>query len=343
MMKPVRGVDQGSLENFTSFCLQNYSGRQQLLFCVADRDDPAIPVIKELILRFPNHDITLNINPKIHGPNRKISNLINSFHLVKYDLIMICDSDIRVTPDLLSSVTRHFHQENLGLVTSPYRSSELHGAVTALEGLAFCTEMIPNVVTAIRLEGLTFALGAAMTFRRDALASIGGLESLVAYLADDYQLGNRIHRAGWQLKMDDLFVESMLRPERLSEILQRQLRWARTMRVSRPGGFLASGITLPGLAILLALLLAPPVQAFIAILLLYIIRLGVSSCFSRYYVNDRLLPRWFWLLPLRDLLAFCTWLLSFCGNRVSWRDNRFIIQKDGKLQPETSSDPFTTD
>lgn len=29
-----------------------------------------------------------------------------------------------------------------------------------------------------------------MTFRRQALKDIGGLEALVDYLADDYQLGN---------------------------------------------------------------------------------------------------------------------------------------------------------
>lgn len=334
IMKPVKGVDQGSFENFASFCQQQYAGQQQLLFCIADQQDPAVPVIQEVIRRFPEHDISLNINPAIHGPNHKISNLINGFHLVKHDLIMICDSDIRVPPIFFTSVCRHFNRNDLGLVTSPYRSSTVHGPVTAIEGLAFSTEMIPNVVTAIRLEGLSFALGAAMTFRKEALTAIGGLESLVDYLADDYQLGNKIHRAGWRLQMDDLFVESMLRPESLRSIFLRQLRWSRTMRVSRPGGYLASGITLPGLALLLALIVSPPQGVLIATLLLYLIRLVVSTCFSRCYTKDRLLPRWWWLLPLRDLLAFFTWLLAFCGNRVTWRDNRFIIQPDGKLLPD---------
>lgn len=332
ILKPIKGMDEGSYENFASFCRQDYAAPLQLIFCVAAADDPAIEVIKQLMADFPQLDIYLNIDPTIHGPNYKVSNLINAFPQAKYDLLMICDSDIRVEPTFLQSVTAHFSLPETGLVTSPYRSSSVHGAVTAFEALAFTSEMVPNVVTALKLEGLSFALGAAMTFRRQALQDIGGLEALVEYLADDYQLGNQIHRAGWQLVLDHQFVESMLKPETLTSILSRQLRWARTMRVSRPGGYLASGITLPGLAIIAALLTGPPLQALSAISLLYLIRLSITSHFSRCYLRDNLLPAWAWLLPLRDLLAFGTWLLAFAGNRVNWRGHCFLIGSNGKLK-----------
>lgn len=332
ILKPVKGMDEGSYENFASFCKQDYAAPQQLIFCVADADDPAIEIIQQLMADFPHHDISLNIDPAIHGPNYKVSNLINAFPKTKYDLLMICDSDIRVEPTFLQSVTTHFSGPGVGLVTSPYRSSTVHGAITAFEALAFTSEMVPNVVTALKLEGLSFALGAAMTFRRQALQDIGGLEALVEYLADDYQLGNQIHRAGWQLVLDRQFVESMLKPESLATIFSRQLRWARTMRVSRPGGYLASGITLPGLAIVAALLSGPPLLALSAISLLYLVRLTVTTLFSRYYLRDNLLPAWAWLLPLRDLLAFGTWLLAFAGNHVIWRGHCFLIISNGKLK-----------
>lgn len=332
ILKPVKGMDEGSYENFVSFCQQEYPAPIQLLFAVAAPDDPVIPIIQALIARHPEHDINLHIDDTIHGPNYKISNLINAFHLAKHDLLIICDSDIRVAPDFLQSVTTHFGDPRVGLVTSPYRSSTVHGMATAFEALAFTSEMIPNVVTALKLEGLSFALGAAMTFRRQALEDIGGLTALVEYLADDYQLGNKIHHAGWRLVLDRQFVESMLKPERLSVILSRQLRWSRTMRVSRPGGYLASGITLPGLAIVAAFTLGQPACALSAIACLYLIRLSVTTCFSRLFIKDALLPRWGWLLPLRDLLAFATWLLAFLGNRVNWRGHCFLVQPDGKLK-----------
>jgi ceramide glucosyltransferase len=193
--------------------------------------------------------------------------------------------------------------------------------------------MIPNVLVALQLEGLSFALGASMAVRREALASIGGFQALVDYLADDYQLGNKVHHAGWGIVLDRCFVESMMKAESLTAVLSRQLRWARTMRVSRPGGYLASGITLPFPAVFLAALLAPsPQTGLAAITLLYGLRLTVSTIFSRRFVRDDLLPRWLWLLPLRDMLAFFCWALSFLGNRVEWRGTRFSLKPGGKIE-----------
>ena len=332
ILKPAKGMDGDSYDNFASFCSQKYPGDVQLVFAVASPDDPVVAVIRQLMADYSNHDISLVINPALHGPNYKVSNLINAFPEVRHDLIIVCDSDISVTPDYLTSVTSHFRDPQVGLVTSLYRTSGVHGIATALEALGFTAEMIPNVLVARQLEGLTFALGASMAVRREALVAIGGFETLAGYLADDYQLGNKIHRAGWRIALDDCFVESVVSAENVMTVMSRQLRWARTMRVSRPGGYLASGITLPFPAALLATLLAPsPALGVAAVALLYGIRLSVATLFSRRFVRDGLLPRWLWLLPLRDMLAFFTWALSFLGNRVKWRGSRFILKPGGKI------------
>jgi len=333
ILKPVKGMDAGSYDNFASFCRQEYTGPLQILFAAASAEDPVIPVIEQLISDFPEHDISLLINPAIHGPNYKVSNLINAFPRAQHDIIIVCDSDIRVTPDYLRSVTTHFSDPRVGLVTSLYRTSRVHNIATAMEATGFTAEMIPNVLVALQLEGLSFALGASMAVRREALASIGGLEALADYLADDYQLGNKVHRAGWGIALDGCFVESMMKAEGLMTVLSRQLRWARTMRVSRPGGYLASGITLPFPAVLMALAAAPSMAvALAAITLLYAIRLSISTIFSRCFVRDALFPRWLWLLPLRDLLSFICWALSFLGNRVEWRGSRFVLKPGGKIE-----------
>ena len=333
ILKPVKGMDAGSYDNFASFCHQEYAGLVQILFAVASPDDPVIPVIRRLIADFPQHDISLLVNPSIHGPNYKVSNLINAFPQAKHDLIIVCDSDILVTRHYLQSVTSQFIDPQVGLVTSLYRTSNVHNIATALEATGFTAEMIPNVLVARQLEGLSFALGASMAVRREALASIGGFQALADYLADDYQLGNQIHRAGWRITLDGCYVESMMKAESLMTVLSRQLRWARTMRVSRPGGYLASGITLPFPAALLATLLAPSLLTGSAAAgLLYMVRLTVTTIFSRRFVRDGLLPRWLWLLPLRDMLAFFCWALSFLGNRVEWRGSRFILKPGGKIE-----------
>jgi len=333
ILKPVKGMDAESYDNFASFCRQDYAGPQQIVFAVASADDPVIPVIQRLIEDFPGHDIALSINPAIHGPNYKVSNLINAFPRALHEIIIVCDSDIRVSPEYLTSVTGHFSDPGIGLVTSLYRTSRVHNVATSLEALGFTTEMIPNVMVALQLEGLSFALGASMAVRRQALADIGGFPALADYLADDYQLGNKIHRAGWRVALDSCFVESMLHPESLTSVLSRQLRWARTMRVSRPGGYLASGITLPFLGVFVAALAAPTfLSGLAAVGLLYAVRSLVALVFSARFVRDGLLPTWLWLLPLRDMLAFFSWGLSFLGNRVEWRGSRFRLKPGGNIE-----------
>ncbi|WP_298436047.1 bacteriohopanetetrol glucosamine biosynthesis glycosyltransferase HpnI [Geobacter sp.] len=332
ILKPVKGMDAGSFDNFASFCRQEYPAAVQLVFACAAADDPVIPVIRRLMAAFPAADIELVVDGTSHGPNYKVSNLINAFPRAKHDLIIVCDSDIRVSPDFLREVAAPFADPQVGLVTSLYRSPGVRGAATALEAMGFTVEMVPNVMVALKLEGLSFALGAAMTVRREALAAIGGFPALADYLADDYQLGNKIHRAGWRLELSDCFVESVMHREDLATVLSRQLRWCRTMRVSRPGGYLGSGITQPFPMACLALLVAGfSAAGWVAVFLLYGVRSLEALVFSRRFIRDGIFPRWLWLLPIRDLFAFATWTLSFAGNRVRWRGHLFRLQPGGKI------------
>ena len=282
---------------------------------------------------FPQVDITLVVDGAIHGANYPVCNLMHAHARAKYPLLIVCDSDIRVRESYLREVCAPFADPEVGLVTSLYRSSGVQGVGCAIEALGFSCEMVPNVMTALKLEGLSFALGASMALRQSALERIGGFEALVDYLADDYQLGNMIHRAGFRLELSPYFVESAMRgSETVSEVLVRQLRWGRTMRVSRPGGYLASGITLPFPGAFLALAASGFSSAGLAAaMLLYLVRGAVALTYSRVFVKDRLLPRWLWLLPLRDALSFGVWALSLTGNRVAWRGHLFSLSKGGKI------------
>lgn len=331
VIKPVKGMDAESYENFASFCRQDYP-LFQIIFAAASPTDPAIPVIRKLRADFPGQDIELLVDGRIYGPNYKVCNLINAFPKAKHDIIIVCDSDIRVEERYLREVCAPFADTGVGLVTSLYRSSTIHGAASAIEAMGFTAEMVPNVMVALKLEGLSFALGASMAVRREALEKIGGFAALADYLADDYQLGNKIHRGGWQLALSDYFVESVMHRERISNILSRQLRWARTMRVSRPGGYFASGLTQPFPAALLALIVSGFADAgLVAAVLLYTVRSLTVLVFSRRYLRDGVFPRWLWLLPIRDLFAFATWLLAFTGQKVRWRGHLFRLLPGGKI------------
>ena len=332
ILKPVKGMDGDSFENFASFCRQDYP-LFQIIFAAASPVDPVIPVIERVMAAFPEVDIALVVDGAVHGANYKVCNLMHAYAKAKHPLLIVCDSDIRVTESYLREVCAPFADPEVGLVTSLYRSSGARGVGCAIEALGFSCEMVPNVMAALKLEGLSFALGASMAVRQSALERIGGFAALVDYLADDYQLGNMIHRAGYRLELSPYFVESIMRGgETVSEVLVRQLRWGRTMRVSRPGGYLASGITLPFPGALLALVVSGySREGVAAAALLYLVRAAVSLCYSRAYLKDGLLPRWLWLLPVRDALSFGVWALSLIGNRVVWRGHLFNLAKGGKI------------
>ena len=332
ILKPVKGMDAESFDNFASFCRQDYPSFQ-MVFAVASADDPAIPVINRLMAAFPAVDMELVVDGRLYGPNYKVCNLINAFPRAKHDIIIVCDSDIRVGERYLREVCASFDDPEVGLVTSLYRTTGVHGAASAIEAMGFTTEMVPNVMVALKLEGLSFALGASMAVRRSALERIGGFAALVDYLADDYQLGNKIHRAGFRLSLSDYYVESVMHRETLKNILSRQLRWARTMRVSRPGGYFASGITQPFPAALVALVVSGcTLPGLAAGALLYACRAVTALIYSRSFVRDNIFPRWLWLLPVRDFFAFATWALSFLGNRVSWRGHLFRLLPGGRIE-----------
>jgi ceramide glucosyltransferase len=193
--------------------------------------------------------------------------------------------------------------------------------------------MVPNVLAAHRLEGLSFALGASMAVRREALDKIGGFHALVDYLADDYQLGNKVWRAGYRIELSGYFVESIMHRETLGMVLSRQLRWARTMRVSRPAGYFASVITQPVPFIILAMVLSGFSSAgFAAGALICLFRSLVAVVYSRTFTKDRIFPRWILLLPVRDILSFVIWGASFLGNRVRWRGHLFQLLPEGRIE-----------
>lgn len=331
IIKPVKGVDRNARENFASFFCQEYPVFQ-LIFALASADDPALPVIRGVQAAYPHVDMTIVVDDAIYGSNRKVCNIINAWPLVKHAIVFIADSDIRVGPQYLQRTVAHFADPGVGLVTNLYRAAGVEDVPGAVEALGFTAEMIPNVLVARQLEGLSFALGASMACRREALEAAGGFLPLADFLADDYQLGNRISRAGWRLELSGEFVESVAQCETVAPVLSRQLRWCRTMRVSRPLGYLAAGVIQPfwGVLALLAFSGFTP-AACGAVFALYTLRGGTALYFSRVWVRDNLLPRYFWLLPLRDALYSLTWALSFLGKRISWRGELFRVGAEGKI------------
>jgi len=328
---PLCGADAGAYENYAAFCRQDYPA-YQLVFGVRDPLDAAVPIVRRLIANFPKRDIALVICPKTIGSNLKVSNLYNMLERVKHEWIVIVDSDIRVGPSYLRSIMPLLADQRVGLVTCLYRAAQAPDLAARLEAIGITADFVPGVLAAWLLEGMHFALGSTMAMTRTTLKAIGGFQAISDYLADDFMLGNLIAKAGYEVCLARYVVEAVVAPMGFYSMLKHQLRWSRSMRFSRPVGYLGAVLTHgTALALLNLLVHHGAVPSLMLLGITLSIRLGMAWLIGVHWLDDSVLKKYFWLLPLRDLLNFGIWCLGLVGKRVEWRGQLLEIIGDGKI------------
>ena len=330
ILKPLRGVDSFAYENLASFCRQDYPNFQ-IVFGMLDPDDPAIDVARQIQNDFPDVDIRIVTNGRQIGSNLKVSNLANMLSETSHPLLLISDSDIRVGPDYLRKVVKPLSDSSVGVVTCLYRSLA-PGWPAAIEGLGISTEFHAGVLTARKLEGMRFALGATILIRREALDAIGGFTAVADYLGDDFLLGNLPTRAGYSVVLSEYVVDHVLDTSSLSELLLHQTRWGRSTRASRPWGYVGLIFT-HGTATSLLFLLATRGMAigWWVLGLTLCTRMAMAWIVGIKYLKDPVARRLLWLVPVRDVMSFVFWICSFVGNTIEWRGRRFRLTEGGRL------------
>lgn len=328
---PLHGADFKAYENYARLCRQDYP-EYQIVFGVRDELDSSIPIVKKLIRDFPDRDITLVVSDKTIGENLKVSNLQNMLARVKHEQIVIVDSDIRVSRDYLRRVLAPLADKRVGLVTCLYRAAEAPDFGAKLEAVGITAEFAPGVLMAWMLEGVKFALGSTMATTRTRLQSIGGFHALADYLADDFMLGNLIEQSGYEVHLSRHVVETAMQPVGLSGMLRHQLRWARSTRISRPMGYLGLILTYgTALALLFVAVERASMFSLIVLASTLAVRLAMGWLIGVHWLEDKLLKKYFWLLPVRDLLSFLIWCSSWIGKTVEWRGRIFEVRRDGKM------------
>ncbi|HUB51572.1 MAG TPA: bacteriohopanetetrol glucosamine biosynthesis glycosyltransferase HpnI [Terracidiphilus sp.] len=337
ILKSLKGVDPGMMDAFRSHCTQNYAGEYELLFGVSSSDGPEAILVGRLQLEFPDNAIKLINCPGRLGTNGKVSTLIQLAAHARYGHLLINDSDITVTPRYLEQVMAGFAApgsgREVGMVTALYRG-RAHGTLASLfEALGISTEFQPSVLLSKLLEGgLHYGLGSTLAVQRAALAKAGGLEGLVDQLADDYEMGARISRVGYRVVLSAAVVETAIPAYDWRGFFDHQLRWLRTVRDARPGGY-AGLIFTHGLAWALINAIASglsPLSLWLVALSLFL-RLGLAMTVGAEVLGDHQVLPSLWLLPLRDLVSIGLWAAGFAGNTIVWRGERFQV-KGGKLE-----------
>jgi len=336
ILKPVRGVDFASYENYSSFCRLNYPD-YELLFAVNDAADPSVPLIHRLIAEFPGRTIRLLVGAENLGANRKVNKLARLSHEAQHEILALTDGDVRVGPNYLREVVAPFVYESAGAVTSFYRSVAEHNLGAELEAIGASSDFFAGVLMADLTEGVNFALGASIVTTKRWLSKIGGFESIAGMLADDYELGLRIAEAGGRVLLSREPVWTMYPAQTARSFWNHQLRWARTVRLCRPLSYFGLIFTLGLPWTLLAALVAPAKWISAAYVLAYLVlRYVMAWTVGVWGVGDDVLRQKLWLVPLRDAIYSAVWIASFASNRITWGGQEYTMRK-GQMVPVTTS------
>jgi ceramide glucosyltransferase len=327
---PVCGLDSAARENWLSFCQQHYP-EYEVLFGVKDANDPAIPVLQEVISLFPDRaKLFFDLPPR--GINHQISNLMYLLEASKHDIIILADSDIQVTTDYLKKVTAPLSDLKIGVVTCGYVDHNPQSIGAALASLGRCVDFLPSVLLARFLDkGMKFALGPTIVTRKSVINKIGGLQQVVDRIGSDYNIGKLSTEAGYQVELSDYILNNNCTEDTPWQVFKRELRWARTIRFNRGneyyGMIVIYGFIYATLFLLVSGFQFYAIALFALFILIRLLQVVIAiSCFQ----CPKLIG-WLWLLPVRDLMSFAIWLMGGLGKRVSWRGRWLEIGTRGAL------------
>jgi ceramide glucosyltransferase len=326
ILKPLSGLDLDLESNLRTFFEQDYPSFE-ILFAVKHVDDPAAAVVEKLQREYSHVPSQLLITGEPPYPNAKVFSLDRMMTAAANDLLVMSDSDIRVTPALLPTVAAEFQETSLGVSTCPYRAVAGASFWSRLEAIGMNTDFLAGILVARMLAGMQFAVGPTIVARKKVLTSIGGFDRLKDYLAEDFVMGKFAAEAGHGVALSSYVIEHHIGSSDWRENAAHRLRWTRSTRRSRPLGYLGQLFTMP---VPLALLVCVVHPAYWPVLPVTLILRGLAA----YVVSSSVLKaklNWL-LLPMEDLIGFCFWIAGFFGTTITWRGRKYFLQTDGRFE-----------
>ncbi len=332
ILKPIRGMDPDAYQNFASFCRQDYP-EYEILFCVGDREDPALPLIDQLRQEFPERRIRVLFGYAHVAANDKVAKLARLVSEAEYEHVVINDSDVRARPDYLRAVVAPLADPNIGAVTCFYRSIEEHSLVDRLQSVGMLSDFWAGVVVAWQLDGVKFALGPTIATTRERLGAFGGYRSIENRPADDLLVGRLIADQGYEVELSRYTIDTVADYQSLAELVHKRLRWIVVMRHMRPWGHLGLLFTL-GLPWSLAAVAVWPSAVVAAIYLggYLAMRCAMTAMIGIWGLGQRGCWRKMPLIPAWDLVACLIWSASFLRRSIRWRGSDYYI-RGGALVP----------
>lgn len=334
VLKPLHGAEPSLETNLTSFGKQKYDAPVEIICGVADRSDPAGRIVEQLAAGGQSPSAVPFIlvrDPEQHGTNRKISNIINMLKLRHHGMIALSDSDMRVGPDYLAQIMAPFRDPAVGLVTCYYRGLPVSGFWSRLAATHIDHHFFPSALIGTSLGLAQPCFGSTIALSVKMLNEIGGFEAFANKLADDYEMGRAVRKAGKRIAIPPMLIAHTCSESSLGEVFHHELRWARTVRLIDPAGYFGSIVTHPlPFALIAAALHGFDATSSSVVALTLACRSAVPLEMKRGFGAE---GASIWLGPVRDLLSFTVFLASFLPIAVSWRGRRFRVKPDGTMTP----------
>ncbi|MGA8576856.1 MAG: bacteriohopanetetrol glucosamine biosynthesis glycosyltransferase HpnI [Candidatus Cybelea sp.] len=327
LLVPLHGAEPGLEENLRAFALQDYPV-YQLVLGVARAEDGALPIAQRVAAALPDRNIEINVGEAPSARNPKIANLLSMMRLVRHKVLILADSDTRVNPTYIRSVTAPLREPDVGVVTCLFAGVP-NGSFSSKLGAMFMNEQfIPSVLVNRLFGPQRHCLGPTNAVRSAVLSALGGLEALASHLADDFMLGNYIANRGLRVVISRYVVRTMVSDSSLPTLWNHELRWHRTIRGVQPAGYVGMFLTYPLPLALLALLLAPRPKRLGAFFVAALVRIALQRVSAR-ALGVASAPAWL-VLP-RDLFGITVWACGLRGNAVRWRDALLRIESGDLL------------
>lgn len=331
ILKPLHGMDDGLEQNLRSFFEQDYP-RFEILFAARSADDPGLVLARRLSGEYPQVPARFFVTGEPPWANAKAWSLEIMTREAAHDLLVMSDSDIRVSPGMLRVLSAEFSDPRLGVATCPYRAVPGSSFWSLLEALGMNTDFWGGAFTARLVErGVRFAVGPTIAARRRVVEDVGGWQQLSQYLAEDFVLGQFAGALGHGVILSSYVIEHRIGAQPLRANFAHRLRWNRSTRRSRPWGYAGQLFTFP-LPLGVAAALAVPAHAAAILTATCIARALAAWSVSQAALHDPLCRRFWYLLPVQDLLAFAFWVAGFFGNTIEWRGRRYRLLADGRFQ-----------
>ena len=327
VLMPLCGHEPDLYHRLRALCEQDYAAPVQILCAIQDPGDPAIAEVERVAADLPQATIEWSIDPRLHGRNLKMSNLLNAIGHVRHDTLVMIDSDIVVGPGYLAHVVGELQRPNVGAVTCLYYGVASGGLWTKLSAMSTNLQFLPSVFVGLGARLAQPCFGSTIALTRQTLERIGGLHRFADHLWDDYAIGQAVREAGLEVAVSSLVVGHVCAESTGREYFAYQLRNARTIASINPVGYLGTVIMYPFALALLALLFGGGEAAAALAIVALSCRFVLGDCMrQRFGVNSSS-----WLLPVHDLAAFAVYVASFFGGTIVWRGHRYRLQPDGTL------------